>query len=306
MKELINKIIQDLGDEKPISGILLKSQIVASELGNQEFSNWIFHEQNGYTDVKSLPDYRKLGAIVKVDVTVPFQGRWTNITLPNGVFGDEKVNEIFFQTQLLQSLTEIETLCKGKEKGSLTCSLPAIAYIEANKVVRGNVERVWQECSTASALHIVDVFKSKLLDFFLKLNKEIEGGIDFSQISGQEKINQIMNNTFVNATIANMGSGSIQTGDVSCNSTNMMTVSPKNREEMQEIVGKLSDIVSSIDNDDLHETLATINDEISKPNWCKKTLKMAFNALGGIATGIAANIATNQVAPLVAQALALL
>lgn len=39
MKELINKIIQDLGDEKPISGILLKSQIVASELGNQEFSN---------------------------------------------------------------------------------------------------------------------------------------------------------------------------------------------------------------------------------------------------------------------------
>lgn len=67
MKEFINKIIQDLGDEKPISGILLKSQIVASELGNQEFSNWIFHEQNGYTDVKSLPDYRKLGAIAKVD-----------------------------------------------------------------------------------------------------------------------------------------------------------------------------------------------------------------------------------------------
>lgn len=33
---------------------------------------------------------------------------------------------------------------------------------------------------------------------------------------------------------------------------------------------------------------------------------MAFNALGGIATGIVANIAINQVAPLVAQALALL
>ena len=114
-----------------------------------------------------------------------------------------------------------------------------------------------------------------------------------------------MNNTFVNATIANVGSGSIQTGDVSGNSTNM-TVSPKVREEMQEIVGKLSDIVSSLDNKDLHETLITINDEINKPNWCKKTLKMAFNALGGIATGIATNIATNQVAPLVAQALALL
>lgn len=39
MKELINKIIQDLGDEKPISGILLKSQIVASELGNPQIRN---------------------------------------------------------------------------------------------------------------------------------------------------------------------------------------------------------------------------------------------------------------------------
>ena len=53
MKELINKIIQDLGDEKPISGILLKSQIVASELGNQEFSNWIFHEQK-YTNFQAV------------------------------------------------------------------------------------------------------------------------------------------------------------------------------------------------------------------------------------------------------------
>lgn len=46
--------------------------------------------------------------------------------------------------------------------------------------------------------------------------------------------------------------------------------------------------------------------KLVSPIGAKKTLKMAFNALGGIATGIAGNIATNQVAPLVAQALALL
>ena len=305
MKELINKIIQDLGDEKPISGILLKSQIVASELGNQEFSDWISHEQNGYQNVKSLPDYRKLGAIVKVDFTVPFHGRWSNFTLPNDAFEDDKANEVLFQAQLLQSLTEIETLCKGKEKGNLTCSLPAIAYVEANKVVNGNVERVWQECSAASALHIVDVFKSKLLAFFLKLNKEIDGGIDFSQISGQEKINQIMNNTFVNATIANMGAGSIQTGDVTGNSTNM-TVSSATREKMDKVVDKLSEVISSINNNDLNEALTMVKEEIVKPSWCKRTLKMAFNAIGGVASAVATNIATNQIMPLVAQALALL
>lgn len=305
MKELINKIIQDLGDEKPISSILLKSQIVASKLGNQEFANWIFHEQNGYPDVNSMPEYRKLAAIVKADIMVPLQGRWTNFTLPDGIFNDNKSNDIMFHAKLLQSLTEIEALCKGKEKGNITCSLPAIAYSVANKVVNGNIERIWQECSAASALHIVDVFKSKLLDFFLKLNKEIEGGIDFSQISGQEKINQIMNNTFVSATIANIGSGSIQTGNVTGNTANM-TVTSKEREEMQDIVDKLSGIVSSIDSQDMHETMSVIKEEVSKPSWCKRTLKMAFNAISGIASTVATNIAANQITPLVAQALALL
>lgn len=50
MKELIDKIIQDLGEDKPIRGILLKAQIVASKLGNKEFEDWIRNEQNGYPD----------------------------------------------------------------------------------------------------------------------------------------------------------------------------------------------------------------------------------------------------------------
>lgn len=74
---------------------------------------------------------------------------------------------------------------------------------------------------------------------------------------------------------------------------------------MQEIVGKLSDIVSSIDNDDYMRLWQLSMMKLVSPIGAKNT-KMAFNALGGIATGIAANIATNQVAPLVAQALALL
>ena len=60
MKEIINKIIQDLGDDKPIKGILLKAQIVASKLGNNDFEMWIRNEQNGYPDAKNLPDLRSI------------------------------------------------------------------------------------------------------------------------------------------------------------------------------------------------------------------------------------------------------
>ena len=33
----------------------------------------------------------------------------------------------------------------------------------------------------------------------------------------------------------------------------------------------------------------TISEECNKPSWAKKTLRIAFNAIQGIATGIAAN-----------------
>ena len=75
MKEIINKIIQDLGDDKPIKGILLKAQIFASKLGNNDFEMWIRNEQNGYPDAKNLPDYRILNAIVKANVSQPFVDR---------------------------------------------------------------------------------------------------------------------------------------------------------------------------------------------------------------------------------------
>ena len=41
MKDLINKII-DLGDEKSKSDILLKSLMIDSELGDQDFLNCFF------------------------------------------------------------------------------------------------------------------------------------------------------------------------------------------------------------------------------------------------------------------------
>ena len=72
IKDIINKIIQDLGDDRPIKGILLKAQIVASQLNNKEFEEWIKSEQNGYSDAKNLPDYRVLGAIVKANVLLEY------------------------------------------------------------------------------------------------------------------------------------------------------------------------------------------------------------------------------------------
>lgn len=115
MKVMIDKIIQDLGDDKAIKGILLKTQIVASLLGNNDFEIWIKNEQNGYPNAESIPNYRILNAIVKVDILRPFVGIYQNVTIPQGVFGEDVINDCMTHVRIIQSLSEIENICSSKK-----------------------------------------------------------------------------------------------------------------------------------------------------------------------------------------------
>lgn len=57
---LFAEIQNDILTDKPISITLRKARILSHRLNNQGFSNWIEFELNGYTDIASLPDYRKI------------------------------------------------------------------------------------------------------------------------------------------------------------------------------------------------------------------------------------------------------
>lgn len=302
MKAMINKIIQDLGDDRPIKGILLKTQIVASRLGNEDFETWIKNEQNSYPNAENIPDYRILNAIVKADVTQPFVGMYKNVTIPQGVFDEDIINDYMSHVRIIQSLSEIENICSGKKNGNLSVNSPAIAYSEVNKYVNGNAERVWQEFPISSLAGIVDIFKSKLLSFFLDLDKKINAGVDFSKIEGQKEIKNIMNNYYINSVVANTGDGTVNTGDICENAPTLYISDQSQKDKLQSIITQLEEKASNIDNPDLRMAVDTIKEECAKPSWCKKTLNLAFNAIQGIATGIAAN----QLTPIVAQALTLL
>ena len=67
-KEIAEKIIIALTTGESMSTILLKVQLLASLLGNDEFSKWLKNEQYGYSDNISIPSYRNLrGGILKAD-----------------------------------------------------------------------------------------------------------------------------------------------------------------------------------------------------------------------------------------------
>jgi len=59
MNEIIESIQKDiLNHEIPISVILLKAKILAYELKNDRFKQWVKYEMDGYPNHKDLPDYR--------------------------------------------------------------------------------------------------------------------------------------------------------------------------------------------------------------------------------------------------------
>lgn len=302
IKDIIDKIIQDLGDDKPIKGILLKTQIVASQLNNKEFEEWIKSEQNGYSDAKNLPDYRVLGAIVKANVFQPYIGLSQNCTIPPGIFENEIINDCMSHARIINSLSEIENICSSNKNGHVSINSPVIAYPEVGKYVRGNVEKVWQEIPVSSLANIVDTFKSKLLSFFLDLDKKIDAGVDFSKIEGQNEIKNIMNNYYINSVVANTGDGTVNTGDISKNNSVLCISDPDQQKQIKELVSELIKATKDIDNEDLKMAVETISEECNKPSWAKKTLRIAFNAIQGIATGIAAN----QLTPIITKALTLL
>ena len=303
MKNLVDRIIQDLGEDKPIKGILLKAQIVASKLNNNDFKTWIENEQNGYPDASNLPDYRVLNAIVKADLSIPFSGYVRNYTIPAGIYDDPIIEECICKVRITHSLQEIETIYENKKGGNVSTNLPAMAYTEVNKYVSGNVEQLKQEFSVASLIHIVDIFKSKLLSFFLDIEKEMNVGINFSKIEEQQdKITQIMNTYYINSAIANTGAGSVSAGDIRDNTSLQIISDSEQKEKFLSLVSQLKEETNSLNNSDLTETIDLITEECNKPSWAKRTLRVALNAVQGIATGIAAN----QLTPIVTNALALL
>ncbi|WP_051280230.1 AbiTii domain-containing protein [Anaerovorax odorimutans] len=54
-----------LRNEADILSLLRKAYLVARKLKLTEFKDWIDNELNGYTDIKKIPDYRKIKGEVK-------------------------------------------------------------------------------------------------------------------------------------------------------------------------------------------------------------------------------------------------
>ena len=92
-KEVADTLAKSLITGESIASIMLKAQLLASLLENEEFTNWVHYEQNEYPDGVIVPEYRRIGCSVKANISLPYGGMWQNMSVPPDSINDEKINK---------------------------------------------------------------------------------------------------------------------------------------------------------------------------------------------------------------------
>ena len=290
LKKQIESIIEDLGNDEAISKILLKAQTIAFYLKDDTFTNWIKAEQNGYKSPQYLPDYRKIHCTIQVDVSFPYRGILYGIDFPTDAIENDLIRDDLSHMYFCDSVFMIGQLGNDQENGLLKMNASAFTYKYIKKhFPDGNIEGVHKITNTSSAKAIIDSVKSKLLEFFLIIEEQIDLNINFDVMANKEKIQNIVNQT-INAGVVNAGNGriSINSSEIIGGNQNV-TISSTNKKELIDIIDRIEEINKKFNNEDLANEITEIKDDLARPNQNPKFIKRAFNAMKGVAVGIMAN-----------------
>ena len=280
-KLLIENIIEDLVNDASISKIMLKAQAIAYALGNDDFQQWVYKEQNGYNSAKEVPEYRKVDSGLVMSASLSFGRIANNYPLPIDIIPDKSVRDYLKVVKLMQPIAIIENFLNDSDTSSLYFEVPGFLWKDIETCLDdGHVLSAKQIVPVASFRSVVEKLKSQLLHFFLELSKQID--IDFNVLTNKGKIASIMNQTFY-AGIVNTGSGNVQADNATIigGTNNNVSISPLLKEQIENIFQQIETIKSDIsaDEQDIAEVILDIRNELEKLSPCKRFVKNSLQAL---------------------------
>lgn len=147
--------------------------VISSELKNEELTNWIIGELNGYSNKAELPDYRK-----NIGSNVVYSGlngsfKVTNVTLPNHYF-PKQFREVVSETPIRTNIRGIEKTLKEDGKIGMDLTDLAGAVYEETGI---QCYKIFKEYSRLSLEEIISNVKNKLILLLLYLEREF-GNLD--------------------------------------------------------------------------------------------------------------------------------
>ncbi|MCH4018989.1 MAG: hypothetical protein LKE74_11195 [Prevotella sp.] len=307
IKEMAESILSDLMNNIPISELLLKAKIFASKKGDQDLSNWIDHELNGYKE--KPPVYRMLDAGVKINICNGFQ-KITNFEYPIDLVKEESMKKCLCHFIIFTPISEIEITIHELKSGTLTRHIPASFWNSLQNgiygEINGKIEGAYQYANVTALCNIPVRVKSLLIDYFLKIDKNEE--INFASLMQKNNKGMTVNTTY-NAAVLNIGSGSVNAS----NATNIIgdnNILISNIKELKQILDKIEESIKPLNNKECNDVIEDAKGELNKQNPSKKVLGNFLQKIKDIVSKTTEAVATTEIVknviPLITKALTLL
>lgn len=174
--KIIDELIDELTDKNNLlTDILIKTKVLAFKLKNNELSDWINSELNGYENT-ALPSYRILTCQVMGTLSNGFK-RATNYPIP--LIGlDDEMRKGMQTVTISQSISTLDEFIHKEDSSKMIMNIPPEMYGYLSKDLDNGfvIEYARREIDRIQVLQTVTSVRTKLLDFLLKINEEIGDG----------------------------------------------------------------------------------------------------------------------------------
>ena len=282
-KKLIEEVLLDLGNNKSLTDVSSKIQIIVRLLGDEKLKSWYTYEfVTGYKD-QELPDYRISCAVeIKANYIVPQGfGAWklSGQSVPVANLGLEKYKEIM-TVRFCDTISAIIEYSKHPE--DVAMSLSPYEQVLVQKVLgEAHIQNVHKVLSPSTFQTIIDNVQGRIIDMFMDLNERVfNGELDLKSNSAKKEIHQVITN--------NITAGIVQTGPGTIEANNATIAAKIEQSPSADVIAKLNSLADEIERvvkdaneefDDIARELINIRTELSKPQPNSSFLKKSFKAL---------------------------
>ncbi|MBI1383940.1 MAG: hypothetical protein GC150_03395 [Rhizobiales bacterium] len=187
------------GDQMPTSTLLRKCMVLAAKLDSKPAEDWLDWELNGYPKGTTIPEYRILPMLIKVNM-IDMTKTVNDWTVPPEFL--DKNSKNFMHHHYRASIGEIEDHLK-KDGQPLQFNVGnLVGYLRTQKFTSMEIVSAVCEVSSGKIKHITESVRTRVLKFALDLEKAFPEAAreDYSMPQNSDRVNQIFYNTIYGPT----------------------------------------------------------------------------------------------------------
>ncbi len=283
VKKLIEEVLIDLGNNKSLTYVSSKIQIIVRMLGDDKLRAWYNCEfVKGYYNEDNLPDYRiSRAADIKADYLTP-QGLGLlsvpNQSVPVYNLGREKYDSIM-TIEIKETISSIIEYSKHPDQMAMSLS-PYEKGLVQKVLGYAQIQSVHKVVPPSVFQTIIDNVQNRIIDMFMDLNEKVfNGELDITSSQGKKEMQQVINN--YTASIIQTGNGTIDVANSTMVGNLVGSFHDADREKLRSIVDEIEKI--AIENKgniaEIAQDISDIRTELQSPVPQPKVLKKSFKAL---------------------------